>query len=62
MQFYTSYVQQLENLIVNVLLPVYEKYNKDMDEPNLLLGINPELIEKVKSKKQVAALLCKKLS
>jgi hypothetical protein len=62
MQFYTSYVQQLENLIVNVLLPVYEKYNKDMDEPNPLLGINPELIEKVKSKKQVAALLCKKLS
>lgn len=60
MQFYTSYVRQLEHLILETLLPVYEKYNKQQGLPNPLIGINEDLLNKVKIKKQLPALLCKK--
>lgn len=57
MQFSASYVSQLEYLILNTLLPVYEKYQKSHGIYNPLKDINPELLNKVKAKKPVAALL-----
>lgn len=60
MQFYTSYVKQLEHLILETLLPVYIKYNKQQKQPNPLAGINQELLDKIKAKKQLPALLREK--
>lgn len=57
MQFSASYVSQLEYLILNTLLPVYEKYQKSRGVYNPLKDLNPELLSKVKAKKPIAALL-----
>ena len=57
MQFSPSYVSQLEYLILDTLLPIYEKYQKSQGVYNPLKDINPEIISKVKAKKPIAALL-----
>ena len=46
-----SYTTELENLIVTVLLPSYEKHNKD-----LLDRVDPKLIQYLNRKKVIAAL------
>lgn len=52
-----TYVKELELLILDQLLPVYEKYQKAAGAVNPLQGINPELIKQIKTKKQLPALL-----
>ena len=52
-----TYVKELELLILDQLLPVYEKYQKAAGATNPLQGINPELIKQIKTKKQLPALL-----
>jgi hypothetical protein len=52
-----TYVKELELLILDQLLPVYEKYQKAAGSVNTLYGINPELIKQIKTKKQLPALL-----
>jgi len=52
-----TYVKELELLILDQLLPVYEKYQKASGAVNPLYGINPELIKQIKTKKQLPALL-----
>jgi len=55
-----SYTQELENLILNTLLPIYEKYQIANGVINPLIGINPKLLNQVKSKKKLPRLLMKK--
>ena len=52
-----TYVKELELLILDQLLPIYEKYQKAAGSVNPLYGINPELIKQIKTKKQLPALL-----
>jgi hypothetical protein len=52
-----SYVQELENLIVDKLLPTYEAYNRQNNIHSELTGINPRLIKEIKRKKLLPALL-----
>ena len=52
-----DYVQELERLVINELLPVYELWHREHN-----LGIDPnrlpkDLISTVKRKKKIAALL-----
>ena len=52
-----NYVQELERLVVEELLPVYERWHK---EHNLVVNnakLPKDLIQTVKRKKSVAALL-----
>ena len=51
------YVKELELLILDQLLPVYEKYQISQGNKNYLQGINPDLIKQIKSKKRLPALL-----
>lgn len=60
MIFPLSYTQELENLITSTLLPIYEKYHKAEGVVDPLKGIDPKLLEQVKSKKKIPALLMKK--
>lgn len=52
-----SYVVELELLILDVLLPAYEKYNKSQGITNGLNKINPRLLEQIKSTQKLPALL-----
>lgn len=52
-----SYVTELEQLIVNKLLPVYETYCKQNNLPENFLLIDKDLLDRLKRKKVVAALL-----
>lgn len=52
-----SYVTELELLILDVLLPVYEKHNKTAGLQDPLQGISPRLLDQIKSKKKLPALL-----
>lgn len=52
-----SYVTELELLILDVLLPVYEKYNKSKGILNGLDVINPRLLSQIKSTQKLPALL-----
>lgn len=52
-----SYVVELEQLIANKLLPIYEAYCKQNNLPDNFLLLDPKLIQQVKHKKKVAALL-----
>lgn len=52
------YTKQLELLILDTLLPVYEKYQKSRGVlHNPLKGINPSLLEQIRSKRTLPALL-----
>lgn len=52
-----SYVKELENLIIETLLPVYANYQSKMGIKDRYAGINPELLKLIKQKKQLPALL-----
>ena len=52
-----SYLRELEHLVIDILLPVYEKYERGRGSTNPLADINPELLRQIKAKKQIPALL-----
>lgn len=52
-----SYVKELENLVLDTLLPIYIKYQKSRGVLTPLNGINPDLLSRIKKKKQLPALL-----
>lgn len=60
MTFSHSYVKELELLILDVLLPVYEKQQLSLGIQEPLKSINPELLSQIKSKKRLPALLREK--
>lgn len=52
-----TYTKELELLILDVLLPVYEKYQIAKGITNPLKEINPTLLNQIISKKRLPALL-----
>ena len=52
-----SYVTELELLILDVLLPVYNKYNKSKGILNGLSAINPRLLRQIAKTQKLPALL-----
>lgn len=52
-----SYTWELEQLILNTLLPAYEKYCSEHNIKDMYKGVDPSLIKQIKRKKVVAALL-----
>ncbi len=52
-----SYVTELELLILDVLLPVYNKYNKTKGILNVLSAINPRLLRQITKTQKLPALL-----
>ena len=52
-----TYVKELELLILDKLLPVYEKHQKSQGVLNPLSGINQDLLSQIKAKKKHPALL-----
>jgi hypothetical protein len=52
-----SYTKELELLITDTLLPVYEKYYKAKGILTPLKDINPELLKLIKVRKTLPALL-----
>ena len=52
-----SYVTELELLILDVLLPVYEKYHATKGTKNPLKDINPRLLAQITRAKKLPALL-----
>ena len=52
-----SYVKELEFLIIDKLLPVYEKYYRQKGINNPLADINPDLLTQVRKVKKLPALL-----
>ena len=57
MNFSHTYVKELELLILETLLPTYEKYQKSIGINNPLININPDILKQIKSKKKLPALL-----
>lgn len=51
-----NYTAQLETLILDVLLPVYEQHCKQRGIAPLKSEINPELLKQLRKKKTVARL------
>lgn len=52
-----NYTRELELLILDTLLPVYVESRKAQGFENPHDGINPRLLEQIKSVKPIAALL-----
>lgn len=52
-----SYTAELEQLIIYTLLPAYEKYCNEHGIVDMYETIDPKLIQQIKRKKVVAALL-----
>jgi hypothetical protein len=52
-----SYTSELESLIIDTLLPVYEKYQVSIGYLNPLKGINPSLVARIQDKRKLPALL-----
>jgi len=53
-----TYLKELELLILDVLLPTYEKYQKSRGIlSNPLKDINPRLLDQIRSKRTLPALL-----
>lgn len=53
----TQYINELEALIIDRLLPVYIEHQKSINASDPYAGINKRLIQDIKSHKKVAALL-----
>lgn len=51
-----SYTHELELLILNTLLPTYEKHWKERGVPNPLQNIHPDLLKQLNRAKVVPAL------
>ena len=54
-----SYEKELEHLILETLLPVYQKYQESKGISYPLKDINPKLLSKISMKRQLPALLRK---
>lgn len=52
-----SYVKELELLVLDTLLPAYEKLQRAKGVKDPLKEINPELLAQIRTKKQLPALL-----
>lgn len=52
-----DYINELERLIADVLLPAYIEHSRLTGKKDALKGINAELIAAVKRKRKVCALL-----
>lgn len=52
-----TYVQELESLILDTLLPTYTKYWETRGMANPLQGLNPKLLEQIKKQRKLPALL-----
>ncbi len=52
-----TYTRQLENLILEILLPVYYKYHAEKGIKPSNLSINPDLLKQIKTKRVLPALL-----
>lgn len=52
-----SYTKELENLILDVLLPIFEKYQKSKGVLTPLKDINQNLLKQIKEKKKLPSLL-----
>lgn len=57
MQFSHSYVQELEELILETLLPIYDKYYFLKGIPTPTKDINPDLLARIVKKDKLPALL-----
>lgn len=55
-----SYTRELELLILETLLPIYEKWHVSQGNANYMQGINPDLLKQVKQVKKVPKLLLPK--
>lgn len=55
-----SYVSELEFLITDTLLPVYANYQARMGSVDRYKDINPEILQLIKQKKKLPALLLPK--
>lgn len=51
-----SYVQELEYLIINTLLPVFDDYYRQRGELPPYTSINPDLLKQIKKRKSVPRL------
>ncbi len=54
-----EYVKELEELIANVLLPVYIEHYRLLGRPNPTKDINQKLLQAMRKKKKVPAILQK---
>ncbi len=52
-----SYTKELEILILDTLLPVYEKYYKNKGIMTPMKDFNPDLIKQIRKRKTLPALL-----
>ncbi len=57
-----NYTAQLETLILDVLLPVYEQHCRARGIPSLKSEINPELLKQLRKKKTLPRLLMPKIN
>lgn len=57
MNFSHNYTKELELLILDELLPVYEKYQRSKGVTDPLKHINSELLKQITSKRKLPALL-----
>ena len=57
-----NYTAELEALILDVLLPVYEQHCRQRGIASLRSEINPELLKQLRKKKTVARLLMPKIN
>jgi hypothetical protein len=55
-----SYTAELELLITDTLLPIFDKYYRDRGELPKYTGINPSLLKQIKKRKVVPALFLPK--
>ena len=53
----SKYELELEHLILETLLPVYEKWQKSKGVVDVHVGINESILKKIKAKKNLPALL-----
>lgn len=51
-----SYVAELEYLITDLLLPIFDKYYRERGVLPEYTSINPQLLKQIKKRKTVAAL------
>lgn len=52
-----SYTQELEHLILDTLLPAYIQRQKSLGSLNPYQGLNERLLDQIKAKKKLPALL-----
>ena len=55
-----NYTAELEALILDVLLPVYEQHCRQRGIPSLRTEINPELLKQLRKKKTIPRLFMPK--